>query len=354
MKKVIILIIIFLLTGCYDNIELDDLSIVGGIGIDYIDDNYYLTYEILNNNKSDDTQNLLSYTISGTGKSLSEAFIDANYKTGKKPHFAHLKVLLVSESLINNHFEDITDYLFRNKEIRDDFQVVVTKNVTPKEILSRANTRHPVISNLINDILNLEKYNNNLAINETFKEIMSKLASKKTDIILNSITITDNLISLDNSYIFKGYNYQTDLNEEESTLYNMLKNNTINTEFTKYYDNNNLTISINKSNCDIKLDSSSITIDAKLEGRIIENNPDFNLKNVTNYEKLNDDFAVLITTKIKELIKKLQNNNSDILGFNKIYYQKYNKENSNLWTKADIIVNVNLKINTKGFIFEVK
>ena len=39
MKKIIILITsILLLTGCYDNIELNQMYIVTGIGIDYQDD----------------------------------------------------------------------------------------------------------------------------------------------------------------------------------------------------------------------------------------------------------------------------------------------------------------------------
>ena len=354
MKKIIIIVIASLfLTACYDNIELDDLSIIGGIGIDYTDDFYYITYEIFNNNKSDDTQNLLSEIISGSGKTLSEAFIDANYKTGKKPCFAHMKVLLLSESIINGHLKDITDYLFRDVEIRDSFQVLVAKDISPKEILNKANTRHPVISNLIDDLLKLEKHNNNLATNETFKEIFTKLISKNADIILNTISIIDGNISLNNSYIFNGYNYQKELSMEESTLYNMLTKKTINTEFTKYYGDNNLTISINSSKTDISINASTIKIDAKLEGRIIENNPGFNLKDINTYKRLNKDFSIVIADSIKKFIKDLQNNNSDILGLQEIYYKNHNKNNKGLWKNSDIEINVDLKINTKGFIFEV-
>ena len=44
------------------------LSIVSGIGIDYIEDNYIVTFEVLNSNKSDILSDLLSYTITGQGK----------------------------------------------------------------------------------------------------------------------------------------------------------------------------------------------------------------------------------------------------------------------------------------------
>ena len=356
MKKILIIIIVTLfLTGCYDNIELDDLAIIGGIGIDYYENNYYISYEIFNNNKSDETQNLLSYVVVGEGNTLSKAFINANYKTGKKPFFAHLKVILLSESIIENHLEDIVDYLFRDTEIRDEFQMIVVKNNHPKDILEMANTRHPVISNLINDLLNLEHHNNNLATNETFKELVTKLVSHKTDIILNTISITtNNNISLDNSYIFKYYNYQNELNIKESTLYNMLTKNTHNTEFTKYYKDKNITISINASNTKLEVLNDKIIVNCNLEGRIIENNPKFDLKNPQTYQRLNNDFSHLIKNDIISFIKTLQTNKSDILGFQNIYYKKNNKDNNDLWIYADIDVNIDLKINTKGFIFEVK
>ena len=84
MKKIITLILVLFLTaGCYDNIELNNLAIISGIGIDYHDDNYYLTYEILNDIKTGDNTTMKSYTISGKGKSLPEAFTNTNYKVGK-------------------------------------------------------------------------------------------------------------------------------------------------------------------------------------------------------------------------------------------------------------------------------
>jgi spore germination protein KC len=354
MKKIITLIIISLfLTGCYDNIELDDLSIIGGIGIDYIDNNYYVTYEIYNDNKSQNTQDLLSYTISGKGENISKAIIDANYKTSKTPYYAHMKILILSENIINTHLEDIVDYFFRSTEIRDEFQVVIAKGITPKALLERNSKRHPVVSDLINNLLNLEKYNNNLAINETFKKILSKLISKRNDIILNTISVKEDRISLDNSYIFKGYNYQNVLSEKESILYNMLSKNTINTEFQKKYNDDYFTITINKSKSNIKVLNDKIIINLKLEGKILENNPNFNLKDPQRFNQLNKDFQNLITNDIKDFIKFLQINKSDILGFQNIYYKKYGLDNNNLWTHADIIINTDLKINTKGFIFEV-
>ncbi len=354
MKKIIFLItIIFLLGGCYDNIELNDLSIISAMGIDYINNNFYVTYEIYNDNKSENTQELLSYTISGMGNSISSAITDANYKTGKKAYFAHLKIIILSSSIIEKHFNDITDFLFRSTDIRDEFQLVVSDNYSPKEILERNSERHPVVGDLINTLLNLEKYNNGIATNETFKSIMSKLIGAKQDIILNSITVNDDRLSLGKYYIFNKYKWVNNISKTKTSIYNMLSQNISNTLLSKKYKGKNFAIGTKSVNFKLDIDKDKIIIKGSLEGIIKENNPGLDLNKIKTYKKINKDFSKLIEDEIIALIKHLQNSHSDILGFEDIYYKKYNQDNYNLWITNEVEVNVDLRINKQGYIFEV-
>ena len=355
MKKIIILLsLIFLLTGCYDNIELDDLAIITGVGIDYKEDNFYLTYEILSDTKTDENSTLESYTVSGSGKSISEAFINTNYKVNKKAYFAHLKVIILSEEIINGHFEQITDFILRDNNIRSEFKVLVANETTPEEILKNNDKNHPVVTEVIVNLIDNEKYNNNLVIGETFRQIVAKLISNNYDVILNTISIKDKEIAINNSYIFKGYNYKNTLTKQDSALFNMLTKNVIAIEFDKMYEQGDVTISITSSNTGIEVTKDKIIINADVEGKILENNAKFDLTKTESYEELNKDFSKLIENRIKNFIEALQNNESDILGLQEIYYRSTRKENDGLWENADIEVKVNLKINTKGFIFEVK
>ena len=355
MKKILlILTIIFFVTGCYDNIELDDLAIVSGVGIDYKDNNFHLTYEILSDVKTEENTALLSYTVKGSGKTISEAFINTNYKVSKKAYFAHLKVLVLSEEVINGHFDKITDYILRDNNLRSDFKVLVANNTTPDEILKSNDKNHPVISEVITKLIDNEKYNNNLVIGESFREILAKLISENYDVILNTISLKDKEISIDNSYIFKDFNYQNVLSKQDSSIYNMLTKDITAIEFDKEYEKGNVTITINSSNSSIDVTKDKIIINTNLEGKILENNANFNLKDTSSYEKLNKDFSNLIAKDIKKFIQILQENESDILGLQEIYYKKTRKENKELWQNSEIEVKVDLKINTKGFIFEVK
>ena len=67
MKKIILLLSIFLLTGCFDYTELNDLSIVSMIIIDKIDNNYSVSFEILNDQKTKDEEVNTSIIVTSSG-----------------------------------------------------------------------------------------------------------------------------------------------------------------------------------------------------------------------------------------------------------------------------------------------
>ncbi len=355
MKKLIILLLsLFLLTGCYDNIELNNLAIITSVGISYQDDEYIVTYEILNDTNTEEVISMKSFTESGRGKTITEAFVDTNYKVGKKPYFAHLKIVLISQDILDNHLKDIVDYLLRDTNIRDEFFLLTTSNCTPLEVLSHNSNYYPVVSDLIINLKDNEKFNNNLAIDENYQQLLKKIINKNYDGIIGSVGIYDDEITIDNFYILKDYNYQATLSKEESSLYNLLTTNVFSLEFNKMEDKGNVTVGITYSKSDIEVLDDEINIKLKLKGKIIENVPNYNLKDQKVYKELNKEFEKIIASKVKKFIAVLQKNKSDVLGFQEIYYKKWRKDNYELWEHAKVNVAVELQINTKGFIFEVE
>ncbi len=355
MKKLIILIlVIFLTSGCYDNIELNNLAIISGVGIDYYDNEFHLTYEILNDIKTQDNAVMLSYTKEGAGKTINEAAINTNYKVGKKPYFAHLRLIIISESVAQNHLDDICDYLIRDTNIRDEFFVLVAKQTTPTDILKHNSDNNPVVSDLILNLLNNEEYNNNLAIKEPFQETLAKFISEDVDAVLSSVTLKEDQISLDNFYLFKGFKKVNTLDAKNSSLYNLLAKDVYALNFNKKFKEGNVAINIDHSNTNIDITNEVVTLNLKLDGKIVDNSANFNLKDEKSYETLNKEFSKIIEDDIYNFLKILQSNKTDILGLQDIYFKKYREKNKELWTTSDVKVNVDLKINTKGFIFEVE
>ena len=119
-------------------------------------------------------------------------------------------------------------------------------------------------------------------------------------------------------------------------------------------DKGNVTVGITYSKNDIEVLDDEINIKLKLKGKIIENVPNYDLKDQKVYKELNKEFEKIIASKVKKFIAVLQKNKSDVLGFQEIYYKKWRKDNYELWEHAKVNVAVELQINTKGFIFEVE
>ena len=113
-------------------------------------------------------------------------------------------------------------------------------------------------------------------------------------------------------------------------------------------------MSIYESDIKIEPNNDYIKISGKLNGRINENNCDYDLKKEETYKKLEKEFTSVITDEMNKIINSLQLLESNALSIGKNYYNKFRKENFYLWTKQDIKFEIDLKINKKGLIFEVK
>ena len=126
MKKILILVfLILLLTGCYDYKELNNLAIVSGISIDYINNKYELNLEILNDDEL--SQNRVYY-ISDTGESLKEAFKNISLKINRIPLYSHIKIIILSDDVIKKKKKEFINYVIDNPNITTKFYIVRSNN----------------------------------------------------------------------------------------------------------------------------------------------------------------------------------------------------------------------------------
>jgi len=128
----------------------------------------------------------------------------------------------------------------------------------------------------------------------------------------------------------------------------------MNATYTIPCDNDFLTLGIYKSKPEINVTQKNINVDLSLSSSIIESNCNYNFKDVDVYEKLNKEYAKVIEKDITKFINTTLNLDSDILGIRRAYYIKSRKKNNDIWKDLDYKINVDLKINKKGLIFEVE
>lgn len=354
MKKIILFIImIFFVTGCYDYVELNDLSIISGIGIDKENDEYKVTYEILSDQKSSQ-ESQKSLIIEGTGKTIADAFTNATKEVPKLAFYPHLKVLVLSEDIANEKMYDIVDYVLRSPRIRNEFYMVIAKDVQANDIFTKVGEDTKVVSTQIETMIKNNPQRKNNATPYTFEEIAEDFLDKKTDAAITSVSLKDKKISIEGLAIFDDYKLNGILSSNSSYGYNILKSNAKNIQYTfNCGKEKNITLSIYDAEPSIEInDENKVEITVDVKAGISEYNCDKSLKIPDTYDYFNNTYNKEINKQIEMFYKEILNKKTDILGITNTYYIK-NRQDID-WTTLDYKIKTNLKINNAGLIFEVK
>ena len=355
MKKILILIILlFTCTGCYDYKEINDLAIVSAIGIDYENDKYVITLEILNDQIDKDSAKITSYTKTGSGETLTKAIENAADKLSKQPLFNHIKLMVISDTIVKNKFENIIDLFLRNTYFRENFYVISAMETKPDILLNNTTDESPVASTAIATLLENVSYSSNTNVLKKFDEVVEEVTTFGIDTCFSNITLNEDEFIINGMVIFNDYDYKNTLDNEYVKLYNLLRNEFDRPTYTKKYDDLSFTVAINNGKLDASIEKGTINVKGNIMARILDNDPDFDIRNNDNLKRLDDDFTDLLNNKLEEFIKILQENNTDLLGITKKYYQKTRNEEKEYWQKLNIKSNINFYINKKGLIYEVK
>ena len=96
MKKILILLIIFLTVGCSSYTELNNLGVIHIIGIEKIDNKYQLYASIIKEKNGDDIQSIISIV---DGNTINEAINNLSLNSNKEIYMSHLDTLLINDSL---------------------------------------------------------------------------------------------------------------------------------------------------------------------------------------------------------------------------------------------------------------
>lgn len=355
MKKIFILIILlFTCTGCYDYKEINDLTIISAIGVDYDNDKYIITLELLNDQIDKNSSKITSYTKIGSGNTLTSAIESAADKLAKQPLFNHIKLMVLSDTIVQNKFDNIIDLFLRNTYFRENFYVISSMNTKPDMLLNNTTDENPVASNAITSLLENVSYSSNTNVLKKFDEIVEEVTTFGIDTCFSNIDLKETEFIINGMIIFKDYDYKETLNNDYVKLYNLLRNEFDRPTFTIKYDNLDFTVAINNGKLDSSIENGVINIKGNLMGRILDNDPNFNIRNKDNLEKLDNNFSELLNEQLQEFIKTIQESGSDILGITEKYYKKTRKKDKEYWQKLDIKSNINFYINKKGLIYEVE
>ena len=377
-KKIIIILIIFFITGCYDYQELNEITILTATEINKIDNEFALNIEIVNPMSPDKTTVIQSpFTIyQSKGKTIQEAYRMLKLSSPRYIYPDHLRIIIINEKLAKEDITEILDFYLRNPLARTEFKILITKN---ENILNPITPIDPISSNSILDTL--ETGSNYLGITNivTLSDLATMYLNPNTEIILPSIELiketkdSDNLENTKKTEItsmyklgplavFKDNKIKGYLTNEESITYNLIKNK-IKNSIISYECNQNkyLSFEIINTNSKISTKNEEINIALSVEGTINESACNINLNNKSSINDLEKDITKYLKENIANNINNIRNTyNSDIFGFLDIIYkydyQTYEKIKDtwyiNTFKNIKININPDVKIIAKGNVME--
>ena len=189
-KLLLILITLTFLTGCYNYRELNDLAIVTAVSISKEKDNYNIAVQVVNPKKDQDTSssNEPDFIVyKSKGETLQAAFESLVKESPKRMYKTQMQILIIDEKMAKNNIKEVFEYLARNPEIRNEFNVLIGKSDNILETLTPLDNLSS--QNILDSLKASSKYlgNTNLL---TFNELLSDYQNEKTEMAIPVIKLT--------------------------------------------------------------------------------------------------------------------------------------------------------------------
>lgn len=386
-NKLIIFAIIFLFTGCYNYREINNLAITTAVGIDKEENQYVLTIQVVNIQKagskssgSSDEAKFITYET--RGNSLQEAFRKIVLESPKRIYGNHLQLLVIGEEVAKEGISQIFDFFMRNTESRKQFQMILARESTAKDILKVLTPLETLNSrNIIDSIKSDSKY---LGLTEeiTFEQQVKTYHNGKKDIIMTSIkvigdveetettetlkeTTPDARLVLSDIAVFRKDKLQGYLTEKESIATSFLNNKIGNTIVSFECEQNKyITLEIMKPKTEINFEESEnkIKINIESKGNINELDCVMDLNDVKTISQIEDIASEEIKEYITDVLDKTRNElKVDSFGFLDLIYKsnpQYSYSLMENWydkylQELQLEVNVDLALSGKGNIITV-
>lgn len=380
MKRIKFLILLLpLLSGCYNYRELNELGITTAVSIDYKDNNFYVIAEVINPIKQQDassSNNSPFVNYNSSSSSLQDAFRKVVLESPRQLYAAQLEIIVLSEEVVNNHLEEVLEYFARDPEARTEIKMIVartedsTKAITLQTLLTSLSS-----SNIINS-LDLQSKVLGMSYPVTLNELLNMYIDPYLEVVLPSMTLYGNyeigdekenittsspkaIVKIDGSTITKDNKILGYLDLEESKILNLINGKLKETIIKMNYYDGYIIFEPNRIKVSRELDIKNNIIKINISGysKTKEIQSNINVKDPKEVKKLNKALNMELEKKITDTFNSIREKyGTDVFGFQELYYRtnyKYFKENCTNWyediyPKIKLEVKANVRLYEKG------
>ena len=360
MKKIFLILFIFLLSGCYNYKELNKIGIVSSISIDKKNNMYKVGAQVLNVKNKEDTDSSKVIIYEEEGKTIEEALRKMTTKSNKKLYGGHLGKLVISEEVAKESIINVIDLFQRLPEIKDEFTVTISKDIDAGDVIKIMTSPESIPADYVTGEIQTADIESALTYSSKLDEFVSYYLKEYIDPVISVIKVNNydkkgttlknnettnpkTRIVLDNIAITKNGKLDKFLNKDETIGYNFIRNNVKEMIIPIKCDNSNyssISLINNKTkNKIIKKDNKYIiNLNVSSSASINEYNCSMDL----DKEKTINYLQKETEKQIKKYINKTLNlkTKSEFLGLKRMIYldnPKYNNE--------DYIVKIKVNVN---------
>lgn len=370
--------VLFLITGCGNYKELNKISYVLGLGIDWTKDSKYkITLQIISPNELASQEGgggkatpVILY--SSTGDTISEAARDASKKITKSKDFTHVTLMVIGEEAAKHGIDEMVDAILREPRISNTMSILVAKNTTAENILDTMTPLDQVSSmEMVSKIENIQ-FSLGEVVNPNIFQLGENLRNNGQDIVISGVriindnkekeklgnveTLTPAQTLIDEAALFRKGKLVGWINGRQTRAILMIQKQIEESNISipcGSHKSSSLRLTEQKTNTNVKLkdNKSSITVDTTLLTFLDETGCSINLENMDERSKIEKKASEAVEKQILDSILTAQKYKSDVFGFGNMIHAKnpkHWKEIENQW--REIFAKAKVKVKTKVFI----
>ncbi|KRE59773.1 Ger(x)C family spore germination protein [Paenibacillus sp. Soil750] len=341
-KLTVLILCLLMLTGCWSRRELNELLIVLGVGVDWKDGEYLVSFQVVNPSEISAQRRggdrPPSTLYQGRGKTMFEAARSLTAEAPRKVYMGHLQLYVIGEELAKRGVKDFLDNSVRDNELRMDFNIVVARGDMAENILKLFTPVEKLPSYSMQQSLQTSQKSWAPTVAMTMDEALNKLSGKGFELALTGIKLIGDpsmgkskinveFFQPPSRYRYTGIAvFKEDkligwLNEQESKGYTDITNNLDSTSIEipcaeQKYMGIEITSSESKLKASVQNGKPVIDVSIRSEANIVGRQcRDVDLTDPKTIKRLEQETKQIIQSNVEATVARAKKMKSDIIGF---------------------------------------
>ncbi|CQR48304.1 Spore germination protein A3 precursor [Paraliobacillus sp. PM-2] len=365
LRTILICLLLLVLNGCWDRVEINDLAIVMGIGLDKTEEgDIELSVQIANpkamaGSGSSGGQSsgnpIVVETV--TGRTIFDARSKLQESLSRQLFEGHNRVIFISKALAEEGIQKHIDFFarFPSPRLRANIFIVDSKVI---DILKVPSDFELNSSEVARELAKLK-----IGMNITTKDLLEQLANESSSIALPSITVEDKPVGtkglrVNGSAIIKENKMVGEIDNALSRGVLWLRDEiklssvTLEPENTEGYISFKLLRSSTDLSPTIKNGKWKMVVNITTEDDVVENETNLDVLDPKITDKLEKQLEQKVTERIQKTLDYVQKEiGADVFGFGEAFYRKFPKQwnkEKDMW--AEKFPELEVEINCKAYI----